>query len=142
MQPRESQNMIARHPDKGPADYKRVITELESNNSLKPEDVTLIKIVLKQELPNIYPDEKAGEIKEIPLNKDGLIRTLRLADVYFQKIIMETKLSELSARTVAMEHATTKTVELVQKLKLNYTKQRRRVITQRQLESFTTHKII
>lgn len=63
-------------------------------------------------------------------------------EVFFHKIIMETKLSELSARTVAMEHATTKTVDFIQKLKLDYTKQRRRIITQRQLESFITHKII
>jgi F-type H+-transporting ATPase subunit gamma len=63
-------------------------------------------------------------------------------EVFFHKIMMETKLSELSARTVAMEHAATKTEEIVQKLTLDYTKQRRRIITQRQLESFTAHKII
>lgn len=63
-------------------------------------------------------------------------------EVYFHKIIMETKLSELSARTVAMEHATTKTKEFIQKLTLDYTKERRRITTQRQLESFATHKII
>jgi len=60
----------------------------------------------------------------------------------FYKIIMETKLSELSARTVAMEHATEKTKELIQKLTLDYTKERRRIITQRQLQSFAAHKII
>ena len=60
---------------------------------------------------------------------------------FFYKIIMETKLSELSARTVAMEHAATKTKELIQKLTLDYTKQRHRIVTQRQLESFVTHKI-
>ena len=55
---------------------------------------------------------------------------------------METKLSELSARTVAMEQATAKTKELIQKLTINYTKERRRVVTQRQLESFAARKII
>jgi len=60
--------------------------------------------------------------------------------VFFRKIIMETKLSELSGRTVSMEHAMTKTKDLVQKLTLGYTKQRRRIVTQRQLESFTAHK--
>jgi F-type H+-transporting ATPase subunit gamma len=63
-------------------------------------------------------------------------------EIFFYKIIMETKLSELSARTVAMEHAATKTEELIQKLTLDYTKERRRIVTQRQLESFATHKII
>ncbi len=62
--------------------------------------------------------------------------------VFFYKIIMETKLSELSARTVAMEHAVTKTNDLVQKLTLDYTKQRRKIITQGQIESFVGHKIL
>lgn len=62
--------------------------------------------------------------------------------IFFYKIIMETKLSELSARTVAMEHASAKTDELIQKLTIDYTKQRRRVVTQRQLESFSAHKVI
>lgn len=61
---------------------------------------------------------------------------------FFYKIFLETKLSELSARTVAMEHAKAKTEELIGKLMLDYTKQRRRIITQRQLESFAAHKII
>jgi len=71
---------------------------------------------------------------------DNLLQ--KYIEVFFHKIIMETKLSELSARTVAMEHATTKTEELIQKSTLDYTKERRRIITQRQLESFTAHKII
>jgi len=66
----------------------------------------------------------------------------KYVEVFFHKIIMETKLSELSARTVAMEHASTKTEEFVQKFTLDYIKQRRRIITQRQLESFVAHKII
>ena len=61
--------------------------------------------------------------------------------IFFYKIIMETKLSEFSARAVAMEHAATKTEGLIQKLTLDYAKERRRIITQRQLESFTSHKI-
>jgi len=62
--------------------------------------------------------------------------------VFFYKIVMETKLSEFSARTVAMEHAAAKTDELIQRLMLNYTKERRRIVTQRQLESFAVHKIV
>jgi len=62
--------------------------------------------------------------------------------VFFYKIILETKLSELSARTVEMEHASTKTDEFIQKLTFNYTKERRRFITQKQLESFAAHKTI
>ncbi len=62
--------------------------------------------------------------------------------VFFHKIMMETKLSELSARTVATEHAATKTDDIIKKLKLDYAKERRRSVTQRQLESFAAHKTI
>lgn len=62
--------------------------------------------------------------------------------VFFHKIMMETKLSELSARTVATEHAATKTDDIIKKLRLDYAKERRRSVTQRQLESFAAHKII
>ena len=62
--------------------------------------------------------------------------------IFFHKIIMETKLSEFSARTVAMEHAAVKTEELIRKFALDYMKERHRVVTQRQLESFAAHKII
>jgi F-type H+-transporting ATPase subunit gamma len=60
--------------------------------------------------------------------------------LFFYKIVMEAKLSELSARTVAMEHAGAKTNQLIQKFTLDYAKERRRAITQRQLESFAVHK--
>jgi len=59
--------------------------------------------------------------------------------LFLYKAIMETKLSELSARTVSMEHASVKTKELIGKLTLGYLKERRRFITQKQLESFTVH---
>ncbi len=62
--------------------------------------------------------------------------------VFFYKIIMETKLSELSARTVAMEHSAKKTKEFIKKSTLYYAKNRRRIVTQRQLESFIAHKIV
>lgn len=62
--------------------------------------------------------------------------------LFFYKIVMETRLSELSARTVAMEHASAKTSRLIQKFTLDYLKERRRVITQKQLESFAVHKTI
>ena len=68
--------------------------------------------------------------------------TQKYIGMFFRKIVMETKLSELSARTVAMEHASAKTDELIKKISLNYLKERRRAITQKQLESFAVHKII
>jgi F-type H+-transporting ATPase subunit gamma len=61
--------------------------------------------------------------------------------VYFYEIVLEAKLSELSARTVSMEHATEKTKEFIKKIRLGYLKERRKTVTQKQLESFIVHKI-
>ncbi|NOY35321.1 MAG: hypothetical protein GXP44_00055 [bacterium] len=71
---------------------------------------------------------------------DELLR--KYIGVFFRKIIMETKLSEFSARTVAMERAASKTGELIKKLKVDYAKERRRRITQGQMESFAAHKTL
>jgi len=54
---------------------------------------------------------------------------------------METKLSELAARTAAMEHAAETTKKLIHQLKINYFKERRRSATQKQLESFVVHEL-
>ncbi len=62
--------------------------------------------------------------------------------IFFYKIMMETKLSELSARTIAMEHATTKITEEIKKIKLKFLDEKRKDTTQKQLESFTAHKIL
>lgn len=61
--------------------------------------------------------------------------------VYLYKVVLEAKLSELSARTVAMEHANIQTRDVIQKLNHSFTKERHRTMTQRQLESFAAHKI-
>lgn len=61
--------------------------------------------------------------------------------VYFHKIILEAKLSEFSARTVAMEHANAKIKEFIKELVYSFRKEHYRLITQRQLESFAAHKI-
>jgi len=61
--------------------------------------------------------------------------------VFFYKIFMEAKLSELAARTITMEEAVVKTNHLIKKIEFNYHKERRHVINQRQLESFSAHKV-
>jgi F-type H+-transporting ATPase subunit gamma len=71
---------------------------------------------------------------------DALLR--KYISLFLYKAIMETRLSELSARTVSMEHASVKTKELIGKLTLGYLKERRRFITQKQLESFTVHSAV
>ncbi len=61
---------------------------------------------------------------------------------FFFQIMLETKLSELSARTISMEHAANTTDKLIKELTFKYHKNRRIMITQRQLENFTAHKIL
>ncbi len=61
-------------------------------------------------------------------------------EVYFYKIIMEARLSEFSARTIAMEYASEKTTRLIQKTTLNYFKERKKSMTQKQLLTFIAHK--
>lgn len=78
-----------------------------------------------------------------PSKKEVYERFLqKYISMYFHNIIIETKLSELSARMVAMEHASVKTDEFVKKFTFDYTKARHRIATQKQLESFAVHKII
>jgi F-type H+-transporting ATPase subunit gamma len=78
-----------------------------------------------------------------PSKKSIFNRLLRkYIGIFLHKVILEAKLSELSARTVAMEHASAKTTDLIKKLIVDYAKQRRRVVTQKQLESFAVHKML
>ena len=61
--------------------------------------------------------------------------------MFTYKVIAEAQLSELSARTVTAEHATVKTNHIIREMKLNYFKERKREMTQMQLESFLVHKL-
>ncbi len=62
--------------------------------------------------------------------------------VYFYGLFLETRLSELSARTISMETAAAKTEELERRLELEYIKERNRSVTRKQLESFMVHKMV
>lgn len=76
--------------------------------------------------------------------KENIFQELlkRYMSVFFHKIIIEAKLSEFSARTVAMEHASEKTEDMLKDLKLAYLKERRLMKTKSQLELFLAHNII
>jgi F-type H+-transporting ATPase subunit gamma len=93
-------------------------------------------------LPFTFPSAREGEIGEgIPIfepSKQQFFNQLlqKKIGAFVYKIVLETKLSELSARTVAMEQAATETEHLIRRLTLDYAKERRRIITQKQLESF------
>jgi len=60
----------------------------------------------------------------------------------FYDIALEAKLSELSARTAISENAKVKIDQIVRDITLKYFKRRRKVITQKQLESFIPHKLL
>ncbi len=66
----------------------------------------------------------------------------RYIEIFFHKIATETKLSEFSARTIAMEVANDKTNELIKKLTVDFHKERKKNITQKQLESFAASNIL
>lgn len=55
------------------------------------------------------------------------------------QLITETKHAELSARMVTSEHAAAKAQEMVQNLKRRYLTERRHILTQQQLSSYSAH---
>lgn len=71
---------------------------------------------------------------------DRLIRAY--LGVYFKAKLTEAKLSELAARTVAMEHAGSQSKKEVRESSLRYFKERRRELSRRQIESFFAHQAI
>jgi F-type H+-transporting ATPase subunit gamma len=62
-------------------------------------------------------------------------------EIFFHRIMTETKLSEFSARTVAMEEADEKTRGLIRQLTVSFHKERKRDITQKQIQSFSVKKL-
>ncbi len=66
----------------------------------------------------------------------------RYLEIIFAHYLYEARLAEFVARTVAMEHASSKVEEFISQLNLAYFKERRKFLTQKQLESFVPHKIL
>ncbi len=62
--------------------------------------------------------------------------------VRFYQVYIEAKLSELSARTIEMEHAAVKADEMLVKIRHDYIKQRRMNATLKQLSSFAVSRMI
>jgi ATP synthase F1 gamma subunit len=65
----------------------------------------------------------------------------RYIATFFYRIAVEAKLSEIASRIVATEHASKQTQNLVKKIAVEYFKERRKTITQRQIESFAVHRL-
>lgn len=59
--------------------------------------------------------------------------------VFFTKIVLEAKLSEVSSRMVSSEHAQKKTQEFISSETKEFLKERKKVLTLKQLESFLSH---
>lgn len=90
-------------------------------------------------------ERRGGE--GLPIFEPGKRRfAAAIAEMYlkvaFVRFVMESKLSELSARTVATEHASAKTEELLGGITLEYLKTRRRELSQAQMENFIGHRIV
>lgn len=70
----------------------------------------------------------------------------RFLDLYirirFYKLVLTSKLSELSARTIEMEHAASKADEMLGKIRHDYAKDRRANSTLKQLSSFQVSRMI
>jgi F-type H+-transporting ATPase subunit gamma len=114
---------------------------------LYPKFITLLEHapVIVPFLPFMPPQNAAPfglPIFEPAGSKDAIFAALmeKYVDSYFKKVLAEGKLSEFSARTLSMEHAGYKADELIKGLTLTYRKERRRLLTQKQLESFIVHK--
>ncbi len=94
-----------------------------------------------------YGGSEEGSVSGLPLFEPSAGRLFdffleKYIRVFFHKILLETRLSELSARTVAAEHASKKTEDLIGDLRMEYFKGRRRILTRKQLESFAVHKTL
>ena len=118
---------------------------------LYPEFDTLVQQqpVVKQYLPYSFT---ADDLKEMSINKplgypvfEPSAKKLfhyflkEYVGVYFRRFLIETQLSEFAARTVAMEHASAKTKKIIEKTIFNSLKERRALLTQKQIESFAAH---
>lgn len=88
---------------------------------------------------------KEDEAPGLPIYAAGRDRLFgwllrRHMESYLTMVLLEAKLSELSARTVETENAAEKTRKAIAGARSGYLKSRRRAMTQRQLESFSAMK--
>ena len=125
-----------------PFDFERRRKEILANQNNNERESTNSGTG-KEGLPQILANQSLG----LPIFEPKKAKIFdwflqKYVEIFFYRIIMEAKLSEFSARTVAMEQASKNTEKMIHDLMLTYFKQRRRIITQRQLESFSVHKLL
>jgi ATP synthase F1 gamma subunit len=117
----------------------------QSLTKQKPVIVRYLPFNFKEDFQSDDSETKEGNTRiGLPLFN---VSSHRLREILISKYIsaflyrlfIETRLSELSARTNYTEHASGKTEKLVRKLMLGSLKIRRKVTTQKQLETFAAH---
>jgi ATP synthase F1 gamma subunit len=123
--------------------YQRVSTLHIQSLSLVDQ-----KPVVTQLLPVVIPKKDFVSTADIPLGYPivadsitSLQKTLFKKYMFsrLQQVILETAEAEFSARTVVMEHASTKTDEIIKRLHLSYFRDKRQSETQKQLERFAAN---
>jgi len=117
--------------------YPRFLSLVEQNPAIipfLPFDFSSSQSILKKPIgfPLFEPSPKAFF--------NQLLK--KYIEVFFHRIAVEAKLSELSARIVSAEHAAAQTDELTKRLSVDYFKERRKTVTRRQIESFIVHKTL
>ena len=112
-----------------------IYTEPKTLVSIEPVFVNILSVI------PVVQNEQIAETSGLPILASKeiemvqvLVRELLLTSLYATSL--KAAISELSARTVAMESAASKTQEIIRKLGLDYFKDRRIFTTEKQLESF------
>jgi len=118
--------------------FKNFGYQVPKKTTFLPIDKEKIKIELgeKSDFDFAYPIYEPGQKKII----NYLIKEY-LNLVFYQKIL-ETKLSELSARTLAMENSSNKASNLIRSLNWRYFREKREVVTKEITDLFSHRKSI
>lgn len=115
--------------------------------SQEPVFVKFLPIDFEAVNHDVNKDQEKDYGEGLPIfdpDKEEVFNSLlkRYLDIFFAHIVYEAKLSEFSSRTVTAEHAVSKTGDMIKKLQLEFLKERRISVTQRQIESFSAHSSI
>lgn len=106
-----------------PFDFTKIVTDLKSNDSFHPQQ--------PEGWPIFEPNARSV--------LDALMQ--QCINIFFTQVIFEAKLSEFSARTITAQGVLSRTAEVIKKTRLDFLKERKKSLTQKQLESFNTHQL-
>jgi len=108
----------------------------------QPELVTFLPFTLrKEDLYNRYRQEAGFPIFEPKKSEVFNFFLNEHIKNFLLKIFVEARLSELAARTVTTENASSQTKILIKEMRRKFFKERRNYISQKQIESFSVHKL-